>query len=161
MDTGASAEMPDPKRAIVSADTAFALGSRCCGIEMRKLQFEGHHPFHILLLQFSFLQPVDACLTRLQAGMSLPQRKSSLESRDTPFTSYAPSIHDVEKTQEQDGAPLEISPSHLSQPPHPLIPDGGLTAWLQVLSGISHGLAKDLFDLTFFQASSYSSIAGV
>lgn len=67
--------------------------------------------------------------------MVLPHPKTSLESRETPFASQAPSIHNVEKDEERDGGPLEISPSHLSQPPHPLIPDGGLTAWLQVVAG--------------------------
>lgn len=76
------------------------------------------------------------------------RRESIEEIKDyTPNTSRAHSEHDIEKQQppeEQhdplrnystDGSPLEISPSHLSQPPTPYIPDGGLTAWLQVISG--------------------------
>ncbi|KAK4495440.1 hypothetical protein PRZ48_013771 [Zasmidium cellare] len=83
----------------------------------------------------------------------LHSRRESIEEckDDTPYTSRAHSEHDIEKQQRQghshednddalrdyctDGSPLEISPSHLSQPATPFIPNGGLTAWLQVLSG--------------------------
>ncbi|GIZ37958.1 hypothetical protein CKM354_000138600 [Cercospora kikuchii] len=73
---------------------------------------------------------------------SLPPE--ACESPRANSLSRASSLSDIEK-QEPDnhhslqecsiGAPLEISPSHLSQPSSPGIPDGGLTAWLQVLCG--------------------------
>ena len=79
-------------------------------------------------------------------------RRTSLETaeKETPFTSTAPSLYgeDIEAQQyalpqripthtcgNKEGAPLEISPSHLSQPPQPGIPNGGFTAWLQVVCG--------------------------
>jgi MFS family permease len=64
--------------------------------------------------------------------------------------SYAPSAIgpevDVETTEQPvyrvpthhtipDGPTLEISPSQLNQPPQPGIPDGGFTAWVQVVCG--------------------------
>ncbi|CAK3783641.1 hypothetical protein DOTSEDRAFT_92146 [Lecanosticta acicola] len=45
------------------------------------------------------------------------------------------SPEDPLRTYSTDGSPLEISPSHLSQPASLLIPDGGRVAWLQVVSG--------------------------
>lgn len=83
----------------------------------------------------------------------MQSRRESFESEkvETPCTSRAQSqsqanidlekqhgddIHaDPLRNYSTDGSPLEISPSHLSQPPNPLIPNGGLVAWLQVLSG--------------------------
>lgn len=79
----------------------------------------------------------------------MTDRRMSIESskcspQDTPYTSYAPSLHDIEKQDQDDtqlphtyelGGPLAISPSHLSQPATPYIPDGGVTAWVQVLCG--------------------------
>ncbi|KAH9824546.1 Major Facilitator Superfamily, partial [Teratosphaeria destructans] len=85
------------------------------------------------------------------------ERQRSLEShegnhdleKETPLTSNNPSIYDFAAQQEpleasrmptnagdyEHGAPLEISPSHLSVPAHPGIPNGGFVAWLQVACG--------------------------
>lgn len=77
--------------------------------------------------------------------------KTSFEEKDTPYTSTAPSqcgddieahTGDLQRSLTQraeqekgEGAPLDISPSHLSVPPQPGIPNGGFTAWLQVACG--------------------------
>ena len=83
-------------------------------------------------------------------------RRASLESQEKPYPSGDPSeAGDLEAQEDQEddnlprrvpthvtftedgkeGAPLEISPSHLSQPPQLGIPNGGFTAWLQVACG--------------------------
>ncbi|KAK5114232.1 hypothetical protein LTR85_010297 [Meristemomyces frigidus] len=78
-------------------------------------------------------------------------RRTSLDSeKETALTSGPTSEHGDVEAQEDDilphrapthaahdkeGAPLEISPSHLSVPAQPGIPNGGFVAWLQVACG--------------------------
>lgn len=65
-------------------------------------------------------------------------RELSTTNSHTDPEKRSPEDHDsgdALHAYETDGSPLEISPSHLSQPPTPYIPNGGLIAWLQVLSG--------------------------
>lgn len=116
-------------------------------------------------------------------------RESIEESKDdTPYTSRAHSEHDIEKQQQQrhsnkelpdalrsystDGSPLEISPSHLSQPSTPYIPNGGLTAWLQVLSGFfiffnswglinAFGVFQSYYTTTLIPGHSDSSVSWI
>lgn len=117
-------------------------------------------------------------------------RRESIEEikDDTPYTSRAHSECDIEKRQHQtqddeqqqnalrnystDGSPLEISPSHLSQPPTPLIPNGGLTAWLQVLSGFflffnswglinSFGVFQSYYTTTLIPSHSESAVSWI
>ncbi|PPJ59806.1 hypothetical protein CBER1_04345 [Cercospora berteroae] len=73
-----------------------------------------------------------------------PSKAYESPQADSPAASRTSSLSDIEKQEQLDshssqnydtGAPLRISPSHLSQPSSPGIPDGGLTAWLQVLCG--------------------------
>ena len=75
---------------------------------------------------------------------SFPSEACESLQADSPSASRTSFLSDIEKQEQLDshssqecniGAPLKISPSHLSQPSSPGIPDGGVTAWLQVLCG--------------------------
>ncbi|WPA97974.1 uncharacterized protein RHO25_002585 [Cercospora beticola] len=70
------------------------------------------------------------------------------------------------------GAPLEISPSHLSQPSSPGIPDGGPTAWLQFLCGFflfsnswgvisSYGVFQVYYTSALFPDASASTVSWI
>ena len=76
--------------------------------------------------------------------------QTSFDEKERPFESAEPSdAGDIEAHADTlprrtptnrprpsgEGAPLDISPSHLSVPPQPDIPNGGFTAWLQVACG--------------------------
>ncbi|SMR62016.1 unnamed protein product [Zymoseptoria tritici ST99CH_1E4] len=72
--------------------------------------------------------------------------RSSMESKESELaaSSISDADHDLEKQRpssttsdticENFGSPVELTTSHLSQSAHPSIPNGGLKAWLQVLS---------------------------
>ncbi|OTA23885.1 hypothetical protein BTJ68_13046 [Hortaea werneckii EXF-2000] len=114
--------------------------------------------------------------------------KTSFEEKDTPYTSTAPSQcgDDIEahaddlrqsltqraEQEKGDGAPLDISPSHLSVPPQPGIPNGGFTAWLQVACGFcmffnswglinAFGVWQDYYSTTLIPSRSNSNISWI
>ncbi|TKA59217.1 hypothetical protein B0A55_12397, partial [Friedmanniomyces simplex] len=73
---------------------------------------------------------------------------------------------------DKEGAPLEISPSHLSQPPQPGIPDGGFMAWLQVACGFfmffnswglinAFGVWQTYYTTTLLPSSSNSAVSWI
>ncbi|KAI7364892.1 MFS monocarboxylate transporter-like protein [Hortaea werneckii] len=114
--------------------------------------------------------------------------KTSFEEKDTPYTSTTPSqcgddieahADDLQRSLTQraeqekgEGAPLDISPSHLSVPPQPGIPNGGFTAWLQVACGFcmffnswglinAFGVWQDYYSTTLIPSRSNSNISWI
>lgn len=83
---------------------------------------------------FSLVDKVMASGATSRSSQESKENRSNrldIEAQDYAYPQRVP----THTADDKEGAPLDISPSHLSQPPHPSIPNGGLTAWLQVLSG--------------------------